>query len=91
MFKKEIPQNYGMVFYYKTPKIISLWMKNTFIPLDMVFVKENGIVSYVHKGAIPHDLTPIRSPEPCRYVIELMAGEADRLGIEKGLTAVLAQ
>ena len=75
MYRKNMPQNEGMVFAFKKSKLISMWMKNTYIPLDMLFVDEKGIIRHIHENARPFDETVISSPIPVKYVIELNAGQ----------------
>jgi hypothetical protein len=83
MFRRFLPENAGMLFLWDKDQAISMWMKNTIIPLDMLFVAGNGtIVKIAH--AIPFDLTPISSGQWVRGVIEINGGAAARQGIEVG-------
>jgi hypothetical protein len=86
MYRKEMPEGQGMIFLEPEmrPRVISMWMKNTYIPLDMIFINAQGIVSHIHEGAIPHDLTSISSIEPAIAVIELNAGEVQKHKISAG-------
>ena len=61
-------------------------MKNTLIPLDMIFIRSDGTISSVHENAIPHDETGVTSIEPVRAVLEINGGQAGRLGIGEGDT-----
>jgi uncharacterized membrane protein (UPF0127 family) len=81
MFVRSMPERTGMLFIYKGDDIRSMWMKNTYIPLDMVFARSDGSVSSVIHRAEPHTLLSRASIEPVRYVLELNAGTARRLGI----------
>ena len=81
MFVRSMPERTGMLFIYENDDIRSMWMKNTYIPLDMVFVRSNGSVSSVIHRAEPHTLLSRASIEPVRYVLELNAGTARRMGI----------
>jgi uncharacterized membrane protein (UPF0127 family) len=81
MFVRSMPERTGMLFIYKGDDIRSMWMKNTYIPLDMVFARSDGSVSSVIHRAEPHTLASRASIEPVRYVLELNAGTARRLGI----------
>ena len=81
MFVRSMPERTGMLFIYKGDDIRSMWMKNTYIPLDMVFARSDGSVSSVIHRAEPHTLVSRASIEPVRYVLELNAGTARRLGI----------
>lgn len=84
MFRKEMPQNAGMLFDFERPRVVNMWMKNTFIPLDMLFIDEAGIVQHVHEGAVPHDETVIPSSGPVRFTLELNAGAVKQNGIKEG-------
>jgi hypothetical protein len=81
MHVRELPDFTGMIFVYRQPRIYSMWMKNTYIPLDMVFIRGDGTVSSVSPGADPLTLDSVSAIEPVNYVLELNAGIAARLGI----------
>lgn len=74
----------GMLFDYKESRPVSMWMKNTVVPLDMLFIDAAGKVVRVARDTRPLSLTPIPSGEPVRAVLELNAGTARRLGIRRG-------
>jgi len=84
MFRAEMPTASGMLFVYDSPRRVGFWMKNTLIPLDMVFADATGTVTRVHEGAVPGDLTPIDGGEGVQFVLEINAGLAARLGIAPG-------
>lgn len=84
MFRPFLAADAGMLFIYPDDRIISMWMKNTLIPLDMVFISADGRVVSVHERAVPHSLRPITSGVPARAVLELAGGSASRLGIRAG-------
>lgn len=84
MFRTEMSPAAGMLFVYDAPRNVSFWMKNTLIPLDMVFADATGTVTRVHAGAVPGDLTPIDGGEGVQFVLEINAGLADTLGIGPG-------
>ena len=84
MFVNAMPQNRGMLFRFDQQEVVAMWMKNTFIPLDMIFMTESGEISYIHRGAVPHSRAIISSRVPARYVLELNAGEAARAGLKAG-------
>jgi uncharacterized membrane protein (UPF0127 family) len=84
MFRKHMPANTGMLFRFDKSRPVSMWMKNTFIPLDMVFADQSGMVTYIHRGAVPHSLEIIRSRGPALFVLEINAGEADEFGLAEG-------
>lgn len=81
MFVRRMPQDTGMLFIYEGEGIRSMWMKNTYIPLDMVFARADGAVSKVVRNTVPQTLGSHSSTEPVRFVLELNAGTARRLGI----------
>lgn len=84
MFRTELAPASGMLFVYDAPRRVSFWMKNTLIPLDMIFADPTGTVTRVHAGAIPGDLTPIDGGEGVQFVLEINAGLAAKLGIVPG-------
>ena len=81
MFVRTLPERTGMLFVYAEPGPRSMWMKNTFIPLDMLFIRADGSVSTVVADTVPQSLRSIRSVEPVSYVLELNAGVTAALGI----------
>ena len=84
MYVKSMPADAGMLFVYARPQPLSMWMKNTFISLDMLFIRANGKVASVVKNTTPHSLKTISSAEDALAVLELNAGTADKLGIRPG-------
>lgn len=84
MFRRSLAPEAGMIFDYSAPSMASMWMKNTLIPLDMLFVDARGRVINIHERAIPGSLEPISAAAPARAVIELNGGTAARLGIKPG-------
>jgi len=84
MFVEELPRGEGMLFLFEAPGEAGFWMRNTLIPLDLVFIDETGRIVRVHPDAIPHDETPIWSGLPVTAVLEVNAGEAARHGISVG-------
>lgn len=84
MYRKSIPTNQGMLFDFHQEKIVFMWMKNTYIPLDMLFADKKGIIRHIHEGVRPLDETIIPSQIPIRYVIELNAGQVKEKGIQIG-------
>ena len=83
MFIREMPASTRMLFVYDTSDYRSIWMKNTYIPLDLVFARDDGSVSSIVADATPLTLDSRLSIEPVRYVLELNGGTARRLGIGK--------
>lgn len=81
MFVRKMPASTGMLFVYEDTDYHSMWMKNTYISLDLIFARIDGAVSSVIHDAQPLSLTSRASIEPVNYVLELNAGTARRLGI----------
>ncbi len=81
MFVRKMAENTGMLFVYEKSALHSMWMKNTYIPLDMIFARADGTVSSVIHDTQPLSLTSQGSVEPVIYVLELNAGTARRLNI----------
>lgn len=84
MFVRALPTQRGMLFVHESPKPISMWMKNTFIPLDMVFIDAQGRIQQIVANTTPHSLETIRSDQPALAVLEIGGGEARRLGLKAG-------
>jgi uncharacterized membrane protein (UPF0127 family) len=84
MFREFMPDNQGMLFDFKVDQTVSFWMKNTLIPLDMIFTDRNGLILQIHQNAIPGDRTAIPSNVPIRAVLEINSGLARFLGIKVG-------
>lgn len=79
-----MPKSAGMLFIYDRPGPASFWMKNTLIPLDMLFIDEHGVVKAIHENAIPGDLTPIYGGEGIKAVLEINGGLARKMRIAAG-------
>jgi len=84
MFRKELGAYEGMLFDFYQEMQVSFWMKNTLIPLDMVFIAGDGTVKHVHANAVPLSTDPIPSLYPVRAVLEINGGSAALLGIKPG-------
>ncbi|NJO12176.1 MAG: DUF192 domain-containing protein, partial [Gammaproteobacteria bacterium] len=84
MFVKELPRGTGMLFTYAQSQPIGMWMKNTLIPLDMLFIAANGRITRIARNTEPHSLQTISSMGPVLGVLEIGGGESERLGIEVG-------
>lgn len=84
MFRETLAPSAGMLFVYDAPQPATFWMKNTLIPLDMVFVGADGVVRHVHHNAIPGDLTTIDGGRDVLAVLEINGGLARRYGITPG-------
>lgn len=83
MHRQELPRSSGMLFVYDTPRAMAFWMRNTLIPLDMLFIDYTGVVTRIHENAIPHDETPIPGGIGLA-VLEINGGMARALGITVG-------
>ena len=84
MFRRELDEKAGMLFVYKPNQEVVMWMKNTMIPLDMLFIEADGRISRIAERTVPQSLTPIPSQGRVQGVLELNAGSAARLGIGPG-------
>ena len=84
MFRKTLAKNAGMLFLYKREALRLMWMKNTFIPLDILFIDKNGVIKRVVKRSIPHSLATISSRQSVLAVLELRGGITSSLEIKKG-------
>jgi uncharacterized membrane protein (UPF0127 family) len=84
MYRRTLAANAGMLFLYDDDHEIQMWMKNTLIPLDMIFIRADGTVLSVAERAVPQSLATIPSKGPARAVLEVNGGTAARLGIKPG-------
>lgn len=81
MFRQSLPEDGGMIFPMSPPRFASFWMKNTVIPLDMIFIRGDGTIARIAADTIPYSLEPVDSGEPVAAVLELAGGKAAALGI----------
>jgi hypothetical protein len=84
MFREKMAASAGMLFIYDRPRHATFWMKNTLIPLDMIFADPSGRVTRVHENARPHDESTIDGGRGVQFVLEINGGLARRLGIAPG-------
>lgn len=84
MHRERMPRSAGMLFIYDRPVTASFWMRNTLIPLDMIFVDPTGRVTHIHHEAIPLDETPIPGGDNVLMVLEINGGLARAMGIAEG-------
>lgn len=84
MFVDELGERQGMLFVYRQSSNISMWMKNTVLSLDMLFIRRDGTIARIEKEARPFALDSIVSGEPVLAVLEINAGVADKYGIQPG-------
>lgn len=93
MYRKELAKGGGMLFIFPRRERIAMWMRNTEIPLDMLFITDDGRVVQIHERAVPYSEATITSRRRVRYVLELAGGTAERLGFKAGalVTSVAMQ
>lgn len=84
MFVRELPADRGMLFLFRTPQPATFWMKDTYVPLDLVFIDPTGRVLNIGRDARPFSLAPIESDGPVIAVLEVQAGTAARIGLAPG-------
>ena len=84
MFRQRLPPERGMLFDFGQPKAVAMWMKNTYIPLDMLFIRSDGTIAYIAENTVPKTLDPIGVHEPVLAVLEVASGTAKRLGLRAG-------
>jgi uncharacterized membrane protein (UPF0127 family) len=84
MFRQALAPDRGMIFPFSPPRPASFWMKNTLIPLDMVFIRADGTIASIAVNTVPHSLDPVSSGEPVAAVLELPGGRTAELGIKAG-------
>jgi hypothetical protein len=84
MNRPSMPQSAGMLFLYEAPQRATFWMRNTLIPLDMIFMDETGTVTRIHENAVPLDETTIDGGEGVSAVLEINGGLARAIGIGVG-------
>ena len=84
MFRESMPQFSGMLFINERPRRVSFWMKNTLIPLDMLFIDETGVVQTLKHSATPLDTTSIPGGDNIQYILEINGGLARLLGLSEG-------
>lgn len=84
MFRKELPEGRGMLFDFKPAQEVGMWMRNTYIPLDMLFINADGTIRRIAENTVPLSETTIMSGGPVRGVLEVIGGTAKKLGIKPG-------
>lgn len=84
MFRRKMPANEGMLFDFSPEREVSMWMKDTFIPLDMLFIRADGRIHRIEARTKPHSLDVISSNGPVQAVLELNGGIAKKRGIAPG-------
>lgn len=84
MYRKELPDGRGMLFDFSPAQEVSMWMKNTFIPLDMIFIGADGRILRIAENTVPQSTRIISSRGPAKGVLEVIAGTARKYGIAPG-------
>jgi uncharacterized membrane protein (UPF0127 family) len=84
MYRKILESNHGMLLDYKRAVNTAIWMKNTYIPLDIIFIDINGVIVKIHEGAEPHSIKTIESEGKVRAVLEINAGQVRQHNIRPG-------
>lgn len=84
MFRKSLAPDRGMLFDFKKPRDVYFWMKNTLIPLDIIYIRADGRVLSIARNARPGDLTPLPSGGPVLGVLEIPGGRAEQIGVLPG-------
>ena len=84
MGRKSLTRGHGMLFVLDEEDRLAMWMKNTLIPLDMLFFDGNGAMVHIERKAEPHSLRHRQPPTPVRYVLEINGGEGQSLSVDAG-------
>jgi uncharacterized membrane protein (UPF0127 family) len=84
MFRTALAADEGMIFPFPQPRMASFWMRNTLIPLDMIFVRADGTIARIAANTVPHSEESVSSGEPVAAVLEIKGGRAAELGIVEG-------
>ena len=84
MYRRSTPPNHGMIFPYAPPQEVAFWMRNTLIPLDMIFNRPDGSIARIAANTVPMSETPVAVAEPMTAVLEIGGGRAAQLGISEG-------
>ena len=84
MYRKELPEGKGMLFDFSPEQEVSMWMKNTYIPLDMIFIRADGSILRIAENTEPLSTRIISSRGLAKGVLEVIAGTAQKYGIEPG-------
>jgi uncharacterized protein len=84
MFRREVPADKGMLFVWDSVRDVPMWMKNTLVPLDMVFIGPDGLVIHIAENTVPESLSNISSGGPVKATLELQGGITEKLDIRVG-------
>lgn len=86
MFRQSLGPDRGMIFPYDPPQDVSFWMKNTLIPLDMIFIRADGRIANIAENTTPLSLEPVPGEGPIAAVLEIAGGRSAQLGLQRGDT-----
>lgn len=86
MFRQRLPEDRGMLFDFGEPRTVAMWMKNTLISLDMIFIRADGTVAGIAKRTTPKSLDTLGVQEPVKAVLEVAGGVSDKIGLKPGDT-----
>ena len=84
MFRKELPEGQGMLFDFQRDQDVAMWMQNTYIPLDMLFIAGDGRIVNIVENTVPLSTRIVASARPVRAVLEVIGGTARKLGVAPG-------
>ena len=84
MFRKSLPAGHGMLFDFKQDQVVAMWMRNTYVSLDMIFIRADGTIARIAENTEPLSERVVSSGVPVRAVLEVVAGTARRLGLAPG-------
>lgn len=84
MFRKSMPDDRGMIFVFPEPRMVAMWMKDTLIPLDMVFVDDRMQITSIQENAVPQSEDIIRARGDIKYALEINAGQVEKAAINVG-------
>lgn len=84
MYRHELAEDKGMLFIFSESKERRFWMRNTYVPLDLLYIESNGTIHHIHHKAVPLDETPLPSNGPVQFVLEIPGGQAVKRGIQPG-------
>ncbi len=84
MYRRELAKDSGMLFLFEAPEIRRFWMRNTYLPLDIIFLNERKVVVGIEENTVPLDETSRGPDQPAQYVVEVLAGEARKHGVHVG-------
>lgn len=84
MYRSEMDEDKGMIFFFEDMDMRSFWMKNTKIPLDIIFIDNKGVINTIHKNTVPYSERSIPSKQKSQFVVEVNGGYCERHGIKEG-------